>query len=521
MDVICPVTIRLKDVRSEIISICPSHITATKYKLAISTSNPLDEDGPLLEGGMVDAEPAGPDRIHVDIQDPAMQPCFIAIPKVLLPFTGGYTLELDPAVSVVTTAALPNVAPDSLANTWFQTIKYGVNHLDNFSIHAKDTLFVYEGLEKGDFIAANRNLASRCTVRVTTLTYDDPIYHEVIRNIRNEKEKANLSFGSKLLATTAMPSASTCHQTPPTINLMVTTPTAPLDAYKELISEFTKAITDSTGKSVTATERERANEAADVTLLYQLLFASSRDVIQDDGTTVESLVPATIHSLFAPILTANKNSKATKFLQDAVEHKIAELGSLDDKFASAANLYPKMFDQPLTAALRTGQWENTLSVLHPEGIKIHFGLHHLAPPRTNSAVYKARQVGETLLIQQEQVDEDKSRLNAKTTDLYYMDCMTGYPDLNETVANFLGMMNVIIVFDPASPPILWNEIAKFDRILRSPEGRQWCKLHRYVKEVLFNVLQDIQTTIAYFKGSAQASLQKARVIRDSHDHCNF
>ena len=166
------------------------------------------------------------------------------------------------------------------------------------------------------------------------------------------------------------------------------------------------------------------------------------------------------------------NSKATKFLEDAVEQKIAELGSLDDQFASAANLYPKMFDQPLTAALRTGQWENTLSVLHPEGIKTHFGLHHLAPPRTNSAVYKARQVGETLLIQQEQVDEDKSRLNAKTTDLYYMGRMAGYPDLNETVANFFEMMNVIIVYDPANPPILWNEIAKFDRILRSPEGRQ-------------------------------------------------
>ena len=204
---------------------------------------------------MVDAEPAGPDRIHVNIQDPAMQPCFIAIPKVL-PFTGGFTLELDPAVSVVTTAALPNVVPDSLANTWFQTIKYGVNHLDNFSIHAKNTLFLYKGLETGDFIAPNRNLASRCTIRVTTLTYDDPIYHEVIRNIRNEKEKANLSFGSKLLATTAMPSASTRHHTPPTINPMVATPTAPMDAYKELISEFTKAITDSAGKSVTATERE-------------------------------------------------------------------------------------------------------------------------------------------------------------------------------------------------------------------------------------------------------------------------
>ena len=183
--------------------------------------------------------------------------------------------------------------------------------------------------------------------------------------MRNEEEKANLAFGSKLLATTAMPSAYTRHQTPPPTNPMVSAPTAPMDAYKELISEFTKAISEWAGKSVTATERERANEVADVTSFYQLLFDSSRDVIQDDGTTVASLVPTTIHPLCSPVLTANKNSEATKFLQDAVEQKIAELGSLDNKFASAANLYPKMCDQPLTAALRTDQWENTLSVLHP------------------------------------------------------------------------------------------------------------------------------------------------------------
>jgi hypothetical protein len=73
---------------------------------------------------------------------------------------------------------------------------------------------------------------------------------------------------------------------------------------------------------------------------------------------------------------------------------------------------------------------------------------------------------------------------------------------------FFGMMNVIIVFDSANPPILWNEIAKFDRILRSPEGRQWCELHRYVKEVLFNVLQGIQTTIAYFVNEARKPVYK-------------
>ena len=71
------------------------------------------------------------------------------------------------------------------------------------------------------------------------------------------------------------------------------------------------------------------------------------------------------------------------------------------------------------------------TVLHPEGIKVNFGLHHLAPPRTMSAIYKSRQEGEILLIQQEQVEEDKSRVTAKTTELYYMGRMGSLFEINE------------------------------------------------------------------------------------------
>ena len=120
------------------------------------------------------------------------------------------------------------------------------------------------------------------------------------------------------------------------------------------------------------------------------------------------IIPAKINNLFTPVLTANKNSKATKAMQEAVEVMAATLGRDNDKFASAANLHPKMFDQPLTAAIRSGQWKYMHTVLNPEGIKNNFGIHHLAPPRTMSATYKIRQQGETKLIQQEQVEEDTS-----------------------------------------------------------------------------------------------------------------
>ena len=209
---------------------------------------------------------------------------------------------------------------------------------------------MYEGLEKSEFIAPNRNLASRCTVGVEFPRYDEPLYTEIINVMRGKKDEANATFGTKLLANPTARASVRPPSPPPIPNVHPATPN-----MAELLDGFAKkALNESNSKSLTGTERERASEAADVSRFYSILFASSIDIIQDDGTTATSILPATIHPLFTPVLLAHKNTKATKFMQDAVESARSILGNSDDKFASNANLNPKMFDQPLTAALRTG-----------------------------------------------------------------------------------------------------------------------------------------------------------------------
>ena len=71
MDTIYPVTIRMRDVRGEIIGVCSSRNAADQLLLPISTSNPLDEEGPPNEE--VEFELVGPDRIFLDIQDATQQ----------------------------------------------------------------------------------------------------------------------------------------------------------------------------------------------------------------------------------------------------------------------------------------------------------------------------------------------------------------------------------------------------------------------------------------------------------------
>ncbi|KAI2490465.1 hypothetical protein MHU86_24118 [Fragilaria crotonensis] len=175
----------------------------------------------------------------------------------------------------------------------------------------------------------------------------------------------------------------------------------------------------------------------------------------------------------------------------------------DNRFASASDLKAELFDQPLTAAIRTATWAHQHTVLHPEGIKTHFAFHHLAPARTWTAEYKTRMEGAIKVIQQEQVEEASSRTNAKSTELYHFGKMGGINDINTSIGNFYCLMNTIIVMDAAHPPTVWTEIVEFDKVMRTTEGRRWFELHRNAKELMFNVFQEITSTIAGFVAVAR------------------
>ena len=80
MDVICPVTIRMRDVKGQCITIASVTSIPTMLNLAISTSDPLNEEAPTLEEGAI-AEPPGPDRLGLEISEPTDTPCIALLPK--------------------------------------------------------------------------------------------------------------------------------------------------------------------------------------------------------------------------------------------------------------------------------------------------------------------------------------------------------------------------------------------------------------------------------------------------------
>jgi hypothetical protein len=128
---ICPVTIRIRDVTGQTISVAASSKIVTTLNMPTSTSNPLEEDGPPPADATQAAEVAGPDRIKLVISDPEEVPCFVGIPKIF-PFPLGHSLPAE-----LTTSEIQNTPTPATGSTldefrlWFETMKYGVEHLRN------------------------------------------------------------------------------------------------------------------------------------------------------------------------------------------------------------------------------------------------------------------------------------------------------------------------------------------------------------------------------------------------------
>ena len=375
------------------------------------------------------------------------------LPKIF-PLAGGYSIPSGDPVTVHTVASLKvNPAAPTMTefHLWYESMRYGIVHLDNYSIQDTNTLFTYDQIDSEPFAKPDPNTVKRFTIAVNFLTPNDPLYRTVIDTVLASKEKTLIDYGSKLaprIQFTTPTKLNDHHgsQTTPSV-----TPPAE-DRYAAALKGLASAIIDQPSNSKTSTEREHEKEAKDNQRFYEILFAGTPTIITaENGSTEASFQPAKLTSEFIKVLKANTNSKATRLLQAAVEDVAAEMNYTDNRFASASELKAEIFDQPMTAAIRTANWEHRHTVLHPEEIKTHFAFHHLAPPRTWAADYKTRMEGAIKITQQEQVDEASVRTMAKTTDLYHLGRMGSIHDINGTIGNFFCLMNTIIQYDPNNP----------------------------------------------------------------------
>ena len=198
MDIICPVTIRMRDVKGQCFTLASAKRNLIRFNLPTLGTDSLLESGPDPVKGTF-AEPSGQDCLGLAIKDPSNEPCIILLPKVF-PLGGGYSIPSDTETTTImitaticTTAQAPPLEEFTM---WYEAMLYGITNLGNYSIQARNFLFAYAPINKVPIIPET-NLVTRFTTVVTFLTPNNPLYQYVITSVLATKTKAFASFGSK------------------------------------------------------------------------------------------------------------------------------------------------------------------------------------------------------------------------------------------------------------------------------------------------------------------------------------
>jgi len=388
---------------------------------------------------------------------------------------------------------------------WYKAMRYLVLNNASKSLHLHDGMFCWAELSAQGSIPAVTMLATLIQPPLVPLDPFRPHYASIRAVLGTSRDAAILRHAATTDVPTTLPEQSAV--TPPE------TPAVTPDNMSALFQAAVSAVTQEIrGDPTTGTskEREQKREAAEVTIRYQLLFASVQTVTDvNNGTVMRTVHYPALTPIFTSILEAPKTNKAVAIMQEQIQRHCSQASRSDHRLASGCTLHPTMFDSVLVTTLRRACIAVEPPAIDPDGIVDKLGLYHLASPRTESVIYKDRLAGSRRLLQQELAEEDSTKLARKATELYRGGSMESGADIHNMLSNFWNLGDFMIANFKEHPPALWLALAEFDNIMRSPEGRRWLALHRTLPHVFHSITMDLQQIFCLF-----ASLPSCLEYRD-------
>ena len=133
---------------------------------------PADANAGAEEEAILVAPPPGPDRLHLEITDPIGDvPCIIILPKIF-PLSGGHSIPKGEPFAVATVASLKaNTEAPTMEefHLWYESMRYGIVNLKNYSIQDTNTLFTFEQIEAKLFTQPDADTVKRFTIAVNFL----------------------------------------------------------------------------------------------------------------------------------------------------------------------------------------------------------------------------------------------------------------------------------------------------------------------------------------------------------------
>jgi hypothetical protein len=468
-----PISIPVTDFEGYVITLTDRR-DATTYGLPSSSDNPVTLEGPPDPNG--DRTAPGLQRIHWDpVTDINDNPTVVGIPMACpvlpnQPIHDGRALTQD--------FTLDETQTSPLFAMWFQGMAYLLNHNASSSIHAAENLFVWNEIESSALTVYH--LCDNINASIAGLNAISPHSQHVTNIFKQEKTAAFYRYASN--------------------NTIAPQGNAPATSdITQVLEALVKSNTGTT-HTTTSNEREQMKEAVEVEHRYKLMFARVQDVVDPDDPMrrTRQVVYPTLTAAFKEVLNATRSTKATSLFQDHIGNQIRTMANSDRFLDTAHDMPTNMIDSVFSACIRSASWAKDPPVIEPESVKDRLGIYHFASPRTDTVTYQTRIAAGRTTLRQEQVGEDKSKVNRRASDLYCQGRMDSVSHITTMIANFWVFCVFAIEDFAGNPPLIWKGFREFLTKLQSPQGKNWTNKHAPCKHVFYHMVSDLQNILCPF-----------------------
>ena len=244
------------------------------------------------------------------------------------------------------------------------------------------------------------------------------------------------------------------------------------------------------------TEEEQISHADDILVRYRIAFASLQPVEPDDLTKGYTVVPATISDTFKAIVSTSKTALSMRMLRDAMGVALRQASNSDSRIDAGATLELSQLDQPLLTRLKNFHFNTEPLAIHPAKAKTDISPFNLLTVRADSVAYTERIQSGARLEAQVIMEEDKTKLARKMTDLY---CLGKQDCLADVLA---GISNWYLFFSMTSPNFqdsaLWQAMRAYYNLVSTHKARIWGENHQSRQGVFHNMLLDLANIVSSF-----------------------
>jgi hypothetical protein len=413
-------------------------------------------------------------EIHWPLPSEAECPVFSVFPTIFPLLEGIFLPDTINLTNPLPTTWSDETPPKFVA--WLRALKYIFDHNNGKSLHAFSKMFNADEIPMAAAYVG-LSFADAPTVSIAQLDFETDEYEAVLKSFKQARELAYLRVSDSAIIP-APPNGGGNNGG---------------DNSNGLGSALAKSMGEIVENSkLTGAERERKISQKDVIEQWRIMTATVTD-----ANVIE---PGTLSKVFKEILLRQNKSLAVetyrKEYSDFLSTKRAQHPN-NFVYRQATHI-EEVVTHVFVTALQTFRWMGRGWIDAGAHIKTELCVAHFFPNPVKSAVFTDYVHAGQRVLQQEAIGEDKSKSDAKQSDLFYHGRISSLSDLISTICNLIVTFDFMLADMDSKPPFFLKPIRGLLDAIQGDSGRDWLNKHSAVDHLYVALAAEVQQMLLPF-----------------------